>query len=253
MTEFKKKLAGVFRLLPNRMQTPKVQQRWWDGSVSDEGGWTSAHPSLSAFRWRDHNPEDFVDEPDFLDRLTAARSARDPEFPARVAAARARLVAESTELSNKMLSARIHELYDENKELKATIVRAQKAAHEPVDGAERIRELEGEQEKALLRRRMLEREIDDLDEYCELLERFASKKAKGKAQRKFDKRRRDKAASGFAPGQKLIVGPNTVTFTGAEFAEGCADAEGFPPLIPNDDADRAENEMHNLDSQGKMP
>ena len=112
---------------------------------------------------------------------------------------------------------------------------------------------EGEQEKALLRRRMLEREIDDLDEYCELLERFASKKAKGKAQRKFDKRRRDKAASGFAPGQKLIVGPNTVTFTGAEFAEGCADAEGFPPLIPNDDADRAENEMHNLDSQGKMP
>ena len=28
---------------------------------------------------------------------------------------------------------------------------------------------------------------------------------------------------------------------------------GFPPLVPNDDADRAENEMHNLDSQGKMP
>ena len=182
MTEFKKKLAGAFRwtsahpslsasvsdeggLLPNRMQTPKVQQRWWDG-----------------FRWRDHNPEDFVDEPDFLDRLTAARSARDPEFPARVAAARARLVAESTELSNKMLSARIHELYDENKELKATIVRAQKAAHEPVDGAERIRELEGEQEKALrgLRALPLVRE---------------------------------------------------------------ADLTGFPPLVPNDDADRAENPL----------
>ena len=109
---------------------------------------------------------------------------------------------------------------------------------------------EREQEKALLRRRMLEREIDDLDEYCELLERFASKKAKGKAQRKFDKRRRDKAASGFAPGQKLIVGPNTVTFTGAEFAEGCADAEGFPPLVPNDDADRAENLKHDLEHKG---
>lgn len=263
MTEFKKKLAGAFRwtsahpslsasvsdeggLLPNRMQTPKVQQRWWDG-----------------FRWRDHNPEDFVDEPDFLDRLTAARSARDPEFPARVAAARARLVAErvpdSTEQGrdqldgledafresqracknfrrsiiefehrNSVLSARIHELYDENKELKATIVRAQKAAHEPVDGAERIRELEGEQEKALLRRRMLEREIDDLDEYCELLERFASKKAKGKAQRKIEKRRvrRD----------KMI--PNSEVFT------------GFPPLIPNDDADRAENLKHDLEHKG---
>jgi len=73
-------------------------------------------------------------------------------------------------------------LYDENKELKATIVRAQKAAHEPVDGAERIRELEGEQEKALrgLRALPLVRE---------------------------------------------------------------ADLTGFPPLVPNDDADRAENPL----------
>ena len=83
-------------------------------------------------------------------------------------------------------------------------------------------------EKALLRRRMLEREIDDLDEYCELLERFASKKAKGKAQRKIEKRRvrRD----------KMI--PNSEVFT------------GFPPLIPNDDADRAENLKHDLEHKG---
>ena len=322
MTEFKKKLAGAFRwtsahpslsasvsdeggLLPNRMQTPKVQQRWWDG-----------------FRWRDHNPEDFVDEPDFLDRLTAARSARDPEFPARVAAARARLVAERVpdcteqgrdqldgledafresqracknfrrsiiefEHRNSVLSARIVRLEKKAVEttnraardrykakekinvLEATCARWEAraqvglgaAAEASIDAAKAIASLTRQRdriaaretkagEKALLRRRMLEREIDDLDEYCELLERFASKKAKGKAQRKFDKRRRDKAASGFAPGQKLIVGPNTVTFTGAEFAEGCADAEGFPPLVPNDDADRAENLKHDLEHKG---
>jgi len=126
----------------------------------------------------------------------------------------------------------IHELYDENKELKATCARWEARAQVGLGAAaEASIDAEREQEKALLRRRMLEREIDDLDEYCELLERFASKKAKGKAQRKIEKRRDRRG--------KMI--PNSEVFS------------GFPPLIPNDDADRAENEMHNLDSQVKMP
>ncbi len=239
--------------------------------VSDDGG-------LPPIREQTDFP--VFSPPDFLDRLIAARSARDPGFPAMLAAAKARLVAERVPLrteqqlmSRDQLVCTIDGLEDElNLSAQAAREDAIACGKKQIEDAKRIRvleaccerwearaqvglgafaeasidaakaiesltnqrdhfrvaldnldedyaELEKAQSKALLRRRMMLQELDDLDEYCELLEKFASKKACRKAQRKFDKRR------------KMI--PNREVFA------------GLPPLVPNDDADRAENEKHN--------